>query len=171
MRSAVWLLTRSVFLYACWIGMLATHELGHVLHAWLSGGRVERVILPWFDFSRTDLARNPHPLFVAWGGALWGVLLPLTLFTAAACCRFRRARWVAFFAGFCLIANGAYLAAGSFIEAGDAGDLLRYGAPHWTLVAGGALGVAGGLAVWHVLGLKRRAPCTAPAPASPAPPA
>lgn len=163
MDGFVWLTIRITFVYACWIGMLATHESGHVLHAWLSGGHVERVVLPWLGFSRTDLSPNPHPLFVAWGGALWGILVPLGLFALAALFRFRAAAWIAFFAGFCLIANGAYLAAGSFIEAGDAGDLLRYGAPHWILVIGGVLGVAAGLALWHWLGLKRP---TAPVPAA-----
>ena len=26
-------------LYVCWLGMMAVHELGHMLHAWISGGR------------------------------------------------------------------------------------------------------------------------------------
>lgn len=155
MRSALRLLIRMVFLYACWIGMLATHETGHVLHAWLSGGRVERVVLPWLGFSRTDLSQNPHPLFVAWGGALWGVLLPLGLLVLAARFRPPLINWIAFFTGLCLIANGAYLAAGSFIAAGDAGDLLRHGAPHWTLAAAGTLGLASGLVMWHLLEQRR----------------
>ena len=28
-----------------WLGMQAVHEAGHVLHAWWSGGRVERLVL------------------------------------------------------------------------------------------------------------------------------
>ena len=27
-------------IYLCWLGMMAVHEAGHVLHAWLSGGTV-----------------------------------------------------------------------------------------------------------------------------------
>ena len=34
-----------------------------------------------------------------------------------------------FFTGFCMIANGLYIAVGSFDRVGDAGDLLRHGAP------------------------------------------
>lgn len=96
-----------------WLAMQVVHEFGHVIHAWASGGAVVRVYLHPLDISRTDLARNPHPLFVAWGGAIWGCVLPLGLFGLV------RWRWPAqaylpaFFAGFCLIANGAYLAAGS----------------------------------------------------------
>ena len=144
---------RVAFLYVCWLAMMAVHEAGHVLHAWLSGGRVERVLLPWFGFSRTDLSHNPHPLFVAWGGAVWGSLIPLVLLAAAAALRFRFVRWVQFFAGFCLIANGTYLAAGSFIAAGDAGDLMRHGAPQWSLIAVGVLAASAGLLFWHWLGL------------------
>jgi hypothetical protein len=65
-------------LYASWLAMMAIHELGHVLHAWLSGGTVSLVYLRPFEFSRTDLSVNPHPQFVAWGGPLWGCVIPLT---------------------------------------------------------------------------------------------
>lgn len=157
-------LTRVVFLYACWLAMLATHEAGHVLHAWISGGRVERVVLPLFGFSRTDLAENPWPLFVAWGGALWGCLLPAGMWGVTVAIRPRLSGWLQFFTGFCLIANGAYLAAGSMIEAGDTGDLLRHGAPLWTLIASGILGIIGGLWLWHVLGLKSRHKTTGTTP-------
>lgn len=139
-------------LYCCWLGMMALHELGHVLHGWLSGGRVERILLPWFGFSRTDLSLNPHPLFVALGGALWGACIPLIGFAIP-----RKnvvAKWARFFAGFCLIANGVYLGAGSFDRAGDAGDLLRWGAPLWVLIVSGALAAGLGLLVWHRLGLR-----------------
>jgi len=155
MSSCVQLVIRIVFLYACWMAMMAVHELGHVLHAWLSGGQIERVILPWVGFSRTDLSHNPHPLFVAWGGALWGCLIPPFLFAVVAVGRSRLTKWVQFFAGFCLVANGAYLAAGAFLAAGDAGDLMRHGAPSWLLVASGTLGTVAGLFLWHLLGLRK----------------
>lgn len=53
--------------YGAWIAMLAVHEAGHVLHAWLSGGQVRRVVIPLVGFSETDVSPNPSPLFVAWG--------------------------------------------------------------------------------------------------------
>ncbi len=133
---------------------MATHETGHVLHAWLSGGHVERVAFPWLGFSRTDVSLNPHPLFVAWGGALWGTLIPLALLALATASGFRLRRWVQFFTGFCLIANGAYSAAGSVISAGDAGDLMRYGAPQWQLIAVGTCAATVGLYLWHRLGVQ-----------------
>jgi hypothetical protein len=57
-----------------------------------------------------------------------------------------------FFAGFCLIANGAYIGLGSIDGIGDAGDMLRHGSPRWLLIAFGSLAVLAGLAVWHSLG-------------------
>src|SRR5205809_5903353 len=63
-----------------WLGMMVVHEFGHVLFTWLSGGSVARVVLSPLVFSRTDLQRNPHPLFVAAGGALVGDALPCLIF-------------------------------------------------------------------------------------------
>src|SRR4051812_11065403 len=69
----------AVSAYPAWLAMSALHEAGHVLHALASGGRVDRVHFPLAGFSRTDLAHNPHPLLVAWGGPAWGCLIPLAL--------------------------------------------------------------------------------------------
>jgi hypothetical protein len=135
-----------------WLAMMVVHEVGHVLHAWMSGGTVAQVTLHPLDFSRTELASNPHPLFVAWGGAVWGSVIPLLLLLLA--CRLRWTWWYvgAFFAGFCLITNGAYIGAGSLMGAGDAGDLLRHGSPQWLLIVFGLSVFALGLRLWHGLG-------------------
>lgn len=135
-----------------WFAMMTVHEFGHVLHAWCTGGVVERVVLHPARFSRTDLARNPHPLFVAWGGAAWGCLFPAALWALVRAWTPPHAYLARFFVGFCLIANGAYLAAGSFIGAGDAGDLLRNGAAQWQLLSFGMFATAAGLALWNGLG-------------------
>jgi hypothetical protein len=57
-----------------------------------------------------------------------------------------------FFAGFCLIANGVYLGVGSFGGVGDAGDLLRHGAPQWMLIIFGLVCVPAGSCLWNGLG-------------------
>ena len=57
-----------------------------------------------------------------------------------------------FFAGFCLIANGTYLAVGSLDNVGDAGDLLRHGASIGQLWVFGGLCVPAGFLLWHRLG-------------------
>jgi hypothetical protein len=133
---------------ASWLAMMAVHELGHVLHAAVSGGCVVHVVLHPLAFSRTDLSSNPRPLFVAWGGVIWGSLVPL------APCAFRGLRGarlgflLRFFAGFCLIANGAYAAAGVVEPVGDAADMIRLGTPRWVLAMFGVPAMAGGLALW-----------------------
>lgn len=131
---------------------MGVHESGHVLNAWVSGGTVTKVVLGPLIISRTDVSPNPHALFVAWGGAFWGSGLPLVVWLAA---RFRRARWAylsAFFAGFCLITNGAYLGVGAFEGIGDARTLLHGGAPQWTLLLFGIVAVVPGFWFWHGLG-------------------
>lgn len=142
-----------------WLLMQALHEVGHVLHAWASGGVVERVELHPLAFSRTLLGVNPHPRFVAWGGALWGCLLPLA---AVALARLRTpaplAGVVRAIAGGCLLTNGVYLGAGAFVHVGDAGDLLILGASPVSLVLFGLVAAAGGLALWHGVGAAFAAP-------------
>jgi hypothetical protein len=150
-------LTYAAVVYLSWIGMQAVHELGHVLTAWVTGGTVARVILHPLAISRTDVLPNPAPLAVAWGGPIFGAATPLLLAMAV---RIRQGNFVIrayadFFAGFCLIANGAYIGVGSVDGIGDAGDLLRQGSPHWELAAFGVVSSVAGLLVWH-LALKRR---------------
>ena len=135
-----------------WLAMMAVHELGHVLHAQVSGGHVVAVELNPLTFSRTDVAPNPHPQWVAWGGALWGTLLPTGLW-AIGRLAVPAFAWIAkFFAGFCAIANGVYLAAGMWTGVGDAGDLIRHGAAPWHLWVAGAATAALGLWMWNGLG-------------------
>jgi Peptidase M50B-like len=145
------LLIVSVFLLS-WLLMQAVHELGHVAAAWKTGGSVERVVLHPLAISRTDVEPNPHPLIVAWGGPIVGVLAPLVLWAAVASGRLPIAWLARFFAGFCLLANGLYIGVGSFQGIGDAGDMLRYGSPHWTLWLFGLVTAPAGLVLWNGLG-------------------
>jgi hypothetical protein len=138
-----------------WLLMLAVHESGHAINGWLSGAQLAAVHLPLFGFSRTDFSVNPHPLFVAWGGALWGSVLPPTIFAAAHCFTTKhRVFLLAWFAGFCLIANGAYIFAGAFFAgaADDGGVILQYGGYRWQLLSFGVVAVAAGLYLWNGLG-------------------
>jgi hypothetical protein len=138
-------------LLIAWFVMQIVHECGHVLAAWLTGGTVERVVLHPLSISRTDVSPNPHPLSVAWGGPIFGVVAPLVAFGASKRMNRGFAMFLRFFAGFCLIANGAYIGAGSFYGIGDAGDLLHHGSPRWTLIAFGAIAITVGLWIWHRL--------------------
>jgi hypothetical protein len=129
--------------------MMLLHELGHILHALLTGGHITHLSLPLLGFSRTDISPNPYPQFVAWGGPLWGALLPLLLLLLTPRTLTRTRNAARLFAGFCLISNGAYLALGPLMTAGDAHDLLRHGAPAWTLVTSGLAALTAGLYLWH----------------------
>lgn len=136
-------------LMGSWLGMQAVHEFGHVAGAWLSGGSVAKVVLNPLTISRTDLAQNPNPLFVVWCGPVGGVLTPLAFWSAAAFMALPEAFVFRFFAGFCLIANGAYISIGSFDRAGDCETMLRYGSPISLLWLFGALTMPVGLWLWH----------------------
>ena len=135
-----------------WLWMMIVHECGHVIGAWLSGGQITRVHLPPFGFSRTDLGHNPRPLFVAWAGPMIGSIIPLIAMSVATIARLRRRYAIRFFAGVCLIANGAYIAIGSIDLVGDAGDLIDYGAASWQLWLFGAVACSLGLMMWRGVG-------------------
>lgn len=128
---------------------MAVHELGHVLHAWVSGGKVVAVSIPLLGFSQTIVDPNPHERFVVWGGPVWGAIIPVFICTGYFACRRRVPDPLKFFAGFCLVSNGMYLGMGSFFHAGDAQDLIRLGAPMPLMIALGIVWTFAGLAFWH----------------------
>jgi hypothetical protein len=66
-----------------WFGMMAIHETGHVLGAWLTGGSVAKTVLHPLTISRTDLSYNPRPLLVEWAGPVFGVAAPLAAWIIA----------------------------------------------------------------------------------------
>jgi hypothetical protein len=136
-------------LLTSWLGMQAVHELGHVVGAWVSGGRVERVVLHPLAISRTDVSPNPDPLLVIWAGPLVGTLLPLLVWGIATAARVPGAFLLRIFAGFCCVANGVYIGVGSFWAIGDSGDMLRHGSAAWQLWLFGAAAVPIGLWLWH----------------------
>jgi hypothetical protein len=136
-------------LLGSWLGMQAAHETGHVLGALLTGGEIAAVILHPLTISHTELIDNPHPLVVVWAGPLVGVTLPLALWGLLAVTGASGSFVARFFAGFCLIANGAYLGVGSFFGSGDCGEMFRQGSPAWCLRAFGAITVLIGFWLWN----------------------
>lgn len=136
-------------LLGSWLAMQATHEAGHSLGAWLTGGRVARVVLHPLTISRTDLSHNPHPLLVVWAGPAIGVIAPLIFWMIAACLRMAGTFVLRFFAGFCLIANGAYISFGSLTGIGDCGEMLREGSSIWQLWLFGLVTLPCGMWLWH----------------------
>jgi hypothetical protein len=140
-------------LLGSWLGMQTMHESGHAIAAMASGGRVEKVVLCPLTISRTDLAHNPQPLFVVWAGPVFGVVAPMILWGVAVGLNLPGAFVLRFFAGFCLIANGAYIGIGSFDNVGDCGTMLRHGSSPWQLWLFGAVTVPFGLWLWHRQGV------------------
>ena len=136
----------------CWFAMMAFHEFGHVVGALVTGGTVERVVLYPLTISRTDVSPNPNPALVVWLGPILGCLLPAIVWWLVP-----RQNTIArniglFFAGFCLLANGAYIAFGSLDGVGDCGVMLQTGSPIWMLILFGAVAIPLGLFAWHSLG-------------------
>lgn len=142
----------SSMLLGSWLGMQAIHELGHVLGAWLAGGSVENVVLHPLTISRTDVRESPHPLLVTWAGPIVGAAAPMLAWLLALLMNVPGRFLLRFFAGFCLIANGAYLGFGSFEGIGDCGDLLRSGAAAWQLWLFGSVTMPLGFWLWSGLG-------------------
>ena len=145
-----------VFLFSVvalsWFAMMAIHELGHVAGAVVTGGQVERVVLHPLTISRTDVKPNPNPLLVVWAGPLLGCMLPTAIGLTvpkrfAVVCN-----TALFFAGFCLLANGAYIGVGAFDSVGDCGEMLKHGSPIWLLLFFGAIVICVGFYLWHCLG-------------------
>ena len=147
--------------WLCWQGMQVVHEMGHVLGAFLTGGTVSTLDLHPLRISRTDVSPNPHPLVVIWMGPLWGVLAPLALWGVVRRVGSSWNRHFQFFAGFCLIANGAYRGSAVLEPVGDAADLLQHGAGAWQLLLFAAITVPAGLLLWDhsrgALGIGRQA--------------
>lgn len=152
MRNYQIILIIATFL-ACWLGMQAVHELGHVLGAMVTGGSVSKVVLHPLTISRTDLHNNPSPLLVVWMGPVLGVLLPVLLWLIIHLLRWRAAFVFRFFAGFCLITNGLYIGFGSFDNIGDCQVMLKNGSKEWQLWLFGLVTVPCGFWLWHNQGV------------------
>ncbi|NLS98270.1 MAG: hypothetical protein GXX96_39575 [Planctomycetaceae bacterium] len=153
LRDRCWqILLISSTLAFSWLAMMVLHEAGHVLHLLATGGSIEQITLHPLKLSHTLPNVNPHPLVTVVGGPLWGVLFPLLLWWIVA--RFLPARsyLAAFFAGFCLVANGAYLGGDAFLQGGDGREFVLHGIPPWALIAAGLPVAAAGLFVWNGLG-------------------
>ena len=136
-------------LWLSWLIMMLVHESGHVLAALCTGGNVRRVVWHPAAISRTDVDPNPHPLIEISAGPVIGSIVPLIAAGVASAFRLRFAYLVWVVAGFCLIANGAYIGIGAIRPTGDAAELLAHGMPRWPMVVYGIIGFALGFWMWH----------------------
>ena len=151
MKLWQWLLICSTILVS-WLGMMIVHEAGHATVAMITGGHVQRVVLPVIGFSRTDVFPNSRPLAVAWGGPVLGEVLPALALVMGVLLRWPAASLLRFFTGFCFVANGAYIGAASFHQEGDAYPMLLFGSKPWQLWIFGIISLTIGLWLWNSLG-------------------
>lgn len=133
----------------CWLWMQIIHELGHATATWLFGGQVELVYLVPWEISRTDFHAPQHELPIIWAGPIFGAVVPLIAWLLLRLCKSKHEPLAAFFAGFCLIANGAYLGAAVLSRVGDAHEILKQGGALWQLAAFGGVCVPLGLWLWN----------------------
>lgn len=136
-------------LVVSWLLMMLVHELGHILGALATGGRVHRLIWHPLVFSQTDVMPNPSPLVVAWMGPIVGIVLPVLPAGVASWRRWSMSYAVVFFAGFCLLVNGAYIGLGHFQDIGDTAVMAWLGTPTWVMIAFGLLTAPPGLWLLH----------------------
>lgn len=148
-RLSLRLLLISCILWISWLAMMLSHETGHVLGALATGGTVKEVVFHPTVMSRTEVAPNPHPLIEVWSGPIVGCLLPLALAAGVQVLRLRIAYLLWCLAGFCLIANGAYLGIGAIDPVGDARELITLGTSRWALLLFGIATAIPGLWLWH----------------------
>jgi len=134
-----------------WLLMQAVHEAGHMLAGLCVGDRIERVVLHPLAISRTDLSPGGNPLVTTAAGPIVGAFAPLLVWVGCSVCRWPARAWLRFFAGFCLISNGAYLGIAVVVPVGDAEVLLHHGAPAWLLGLFGVMTIPAGLWLWHGL--------------------
>ncbi|NQU25285.1 MAG: hypothetical protein HQ567_28710 [Candidatus Nealsonbacteria bacterium] len=149
MRRLDQIILIATFLAFSWLAMQVVHELGHVVGAWLTKAEVMKVALHPCIISRTDIGHNPHPSVVVWAGPIVGAILPVFVFLVAKVCRCPGVYLFRFFAGFCLIANGAYIAFGPGDGGADTGVMMQHGSPRWLMVLFGILTAPLGLYLWH----------------------
>jgi hypothetical protein len=147
-RSRQILLVVSI-LWLSWLTMMLVHECGHVLGAVATGGKVRRVVWHPAVMSRTDVRPNPHPLIEVWAGPIFGSLAPVLIAMGTSFSRLRVAYLIWVVAGFCLIANGAYIGIGAVRPIGDAEELVAHGTGRWPLATFGLIAIASGFWIWH----------------------
>ncbi|MCA9261513.1 MAG: hypothetical protein KDA61_19990 [Planctomycetales bacterium] len=104
--------------------MTLTHEFGHLVGGWASGGTLKSADLRPWRLPYSLFEPDPHPLVTLWCGPILGIAIPIGASFLI------RSEWTAFVANFCILANGTYLAT-AWIEGDrylDTARLLEYGA-------------------------------------------
>jgi hypothetical protein len=94
-----------LLLVASWVVMTFTHEMGHIIGGTCCGGTLQSAdLMPW-RLPYSIFEPDPFPLVTLWAGLILGVLLPVAVAMIV------NRDWMWFIANFCVLANGAYIAA------------------------------------------------------------
>ncbi|WP_145246566.1 hypothetical protein [Aeoliella mucimassa] len=109
--------------------MTTTHEVGHLVGGYLSGGTLRQAELRPWHLPHSRFSPDPRPLITLWSGPVLGVLVPIALAAII------RRRWGWFVANFCLLANGVYLALAwtTGDQLLDTARLFSAGASRWSV--------------------------------------
>lgn len=124
-----------------WGLMLVLHEVGHCATALLTGGQITATDLRPGIPGHTLVNPDPQPDLVVWGGFLSGCGVPALIWAVCVGLRLPLRVEAQSLTGFCLLANGAYLAAGGSESLTDTGVLLQLGWS-WPLLIVISLGLA-----------------------------
>lgn len=118
-----------LLLVVSWTVMTMTHELGHLVGGWCSGGKLQSAdLLPWhLPYSVFD--PDPRPLVTLWSGPILGVVIPLAVALLV------RRDWMGFIESFCMLANGMYIATAWYSgdRLLDTPRMLEYGASRFAI--------------------------------------
>ena len=111
-------------LVVAWYVMTLSHELGHVVCGWLTGGKLVYLDLRPWALPQSMFDPDPNPLARLWGGPILGAVIPGSVGLAT------RHVWVRFIGSFCVLANGAYLTTAWWVGDSflDTTKLLEHGA-------------------------------------------
>jgi len=132
-----------------WFMMQIVHELGHIAAAMATGAEIVMVYLHPFIVSSTDVWDPPRPLVQVWAGPIAGSIIPLAALLIARALRSPGLYLFRFFAGFCLIVNGVYIAFGPSTGGADSAVMIEHGTPRWLMITFGLLTAPLGLYLWH----------------------
>ncbi|NUM53730.1 MAG: hypothetical protein HUU46_08810 [Candidatus Hydrogenedentes bacterium] len=132
-----------------WLMMQVVHEVGHIIAAKATGAEIIKVYLHPLVVSSTDVWDPPKPLVVVWSGPIAGMMLPLIALGIARISRCPGLYLFRFFAGFCLIVNGVYIAFGPSTGGADSAVMIEHGTPRWAMVLFGLCTAPLGLYLWH----------------------
>jgi len=131
---------------------IALHELGHVIAVLLDGGQIQQFFLNPFSWSWNLGKSVNNPVFTAWGGVSFGLILSTLPLIGIIWIR-SIYYWVLVLvtAGCALLINGIYLVVGVFINVGDGRELIKLGVSSKLIFSLGLLYMIAAFSLWMII--------------------